>query len=750
MNNKDTLARLLAEEDLFVVHKQMETAYFDPKKRELGLPIFKEKELTDRAYDLLVCHEVGHAIFTSVDFLDKVKVRKINHSFANIIEDVRIEKKIKLRYAGSVAVFKKGYEELDQRDFFGIENKDINSYNLIDRINLFSKLNLKISFTEEEQVWVDKVYKCETSDEVLDLAEQMFDYQKEHPESNQTPEIIPKQTFNPFGENRSENSFTDEASEEENIDNDEKSNSSNNKKEASEEQTNSISDNEIGSNNFGGTEFNTNEPQSLTDKSFNESIDQMRDKKREEMSYVRIPKFDLDKIIISYKEIMKELECHYNEERITDNSKKYYNIVEDLEKIKKDNKKTVAYMVKEFEMKRSATQYAKINISKTGVLNMKKLYTYKYSDDLFKKAIHLPDATNHGMVLMLDWSGSMTPNMYDTMLQLFNLIWFCRRTNIPFRVYAFSDDYYHSHLNYDYSRYYGNPHIARGTTFQPGCFTVRQFNLLNFFSSSMSLAEENQMMHYLLMLVPSKHESFHGRPQYVYVQHPKYALSGTPLNETIMASLDIMPKFKKETGAEKVNIIFLTDGESSTSLYHQDDYILDKTTGEYVKGVSYINDNVTVIDPVSGKQENYRPRMNTNITTTALMNLLRHRVYGIHIIGFYLLEGSLNKTRGFRRLQYLLPQNMRFTYNREVNNRMTELKEMKKKLMKDRVLVTKQMGFDEYYILPGGDMLQPSSEGLDDKLIGATKNKLATAFSLSQSNKISSRQLLNKFVAMVS
>jgi hypothetical protein len=230
------------------------------------------------------------------------------------------------------------------------------------------------------------------------------------------------------------------------------------------------------------------------------------------------------------------------------------------------------------------------------------------------------------------------------------------------------------------------------------------------------------------------------------VQHPKYALSGTPLNETIMASLDIMPKFKKETGAEKVNIIFLTDGQSSSPLYHQDDYILDKTTGEYVKGVSYINDNVTVIDPVSGKQENYRWGMNTNIITT-LMNLLRHRVYGIHIIGFYLLEGSLNKTSGFRSLcRVVIGERERFTYN----NRMPELKEMKKKLMKDRVLVTKQMGFDEYYILPGGDMLKPSSEGLDDKLIGATKNKLAAAFSLSQSNKISSRQLLNKFVAMVS
>ena len=77
MKNKSTLAKLLAEEDVFVVHKQMETAYFDPKKRELGLPIWKDEEMTKDIYDLMVCHEIGHALWTPLDCLKRQPVGKL-------------------------------------------------------------------------------------------------------------------------------------------------------------------------------------------------------------------------------------------------------------------------------------------------------------------------------------------------------------------------------------------------------------------------------------------------------------------------------------------------------------------------------------------------------------------------------------------------------------------------------------------------------------------------------------------------
>ena len=138
MKNKSTIARLLAEEDIHVVNKKMDTAYFNIKKRELGLPIWKD-EISKVEEELMVCHEIGHALWTSMDMIEKAEARGLNSSFVNILEDARIEKFVKRKYPGSVNLFKKGYAALGARDFFGIANEGVNSCNLIDRINLFFK-----------------------------------------------------------------------------------------------------------------------------------------------------------------------------------------------------------------------------------------------------------------------------------------------------------------------------------------------------------------------------------------------------------------------------------------------------------------------------------------------------------------------------------------------------------------------------------------------------------------------------------
>ena len=50
------------------------------------------------------------------------------------------------------------------------------------------------------------------------------------------------------------------------------------------------------------------------------------------------------------------------------------------------------------------------------------LHTYKFNDDLFKKVTTLLGATNHGMVMVLDWSGSMCDNLKGTIEQLLQLV----------------------------------------------------------------------------------------------------------------------------------------------------------------------------------------------------------------------------------------------------------------------------------------------------------------------------------------
>ena len=117
-NQKDSLARLMATENLTVVHKKIPTAYFDVKNRVLACPTFKD-DISPELYDLFMGHEVGHALNTPYEGLHStLKQNKTLKGYLNVVEDVRIEKAIKNKYAGLRASFFKAYNELMQKDFF--------------------------------------------------------------------------------------------------------------------------------------------------------------------------------------------------------------------------------------------------------------------------------------------------------------------------------------------------------------------------------------------------------------------------------------------------------------------------------------------------------------------------------------------------------------------------------------------------------------------------------------------------------
>ena len=67
--------------------------------------------------------------------------------------------------------------------------------------------------------------------------------------------------------------------------------------------------------------------------------------------------------------------------------------------------------MKEFECRKAADSYARASTARTGVLDTSNLHTYKFNEDLFKKVTVLPDGKNHGLVFVLDWSGSMSQVM---------------------------------------------------------------------------------------------------------------------------------------------------------------------------------------------------------------------------------------------------------------------------------------------------------------------------------------------------
>ena len=165
---KGQLAKLLATEDLVVENKKVSTAQFNVHTRVLTLPLWDRA--SNNVYDMLVAHEVGHALFTPD--IDWLKDHKVHPSIVNIVEDVRIEKLMKRKYAGLPKTFYHGYEELNDDDFFSVVDEDVDEFSFADRINLHYKIGLfiDINFTDEEQIIVDKVNQCETFDEVLEVS----------------------------------------------------------------------------------------------------------------------------------------------------------------------------------------------------------------------------------------------------------------------------------------------------------------------------------------------------------------------------------------------------------------------------------------------------------------------------------------------------------------------------------------------------------------------------------------------------
>jgi hypothetical protein len=121
----------------------------------------------------------------------------------------------------------------------------------------------------------------------------------------------------------------------------------------------------------------------------------------------------------------------------------------EFKKFKTSAQKEVNYLVKEFECRKAADQYARASTARTGVLDTARLHTYKYNEDLFKKVSVIPDGKNHGLVFVLDWSGSMCDVMLDTCKQLFNLVWFCKKVSIPFEVYAFTNEWRRGEYDYE-------------------------------------------------------------------------------------------------------------------------------------------------------------------------------------------------------------------------------------------------------------------------------------------------------------
>ena len=728
---KSNLARLMATENLIVEERNVATAYFDPQNRILTVPILNGN-LSPELYDLLLGHEVGHALETpAAGWHDSVVEMKVNKDILNVCEDARIEKKIKRKFPGLKPSFSRGYRELLDMDFFGIKNTNINTLNFIDRVNLYTKGGsfLGIDFTEEEKTLLNEIENTETFPEVVNIARKVQDFMKAELEEQKKLEIKTKiQVSVTSGSNPQEisdgetdekgDSFDDvEVDTIKIIENEKDSQESKEKPQGKTKQDND----KEGSYSEPSANHNK-ELTSITDKNFREKEKTLYEQSsKADIIYSDIPVFNSDKCIIPFKRIIAEIEkenaqftnLHTNESRF-----KPAEIMKRFVEYKNQSNKVVSYLVKEFEMRKNAEKQSRAKVSKTGELNMNRIYEYKLTDDIFRRMTNVPNGKSHGLVMFVDWSGSMQDHLGATIQQLLNLVMFCKKVNIPYEVYAFTT----------YGDMEAHTNGKERQKKKIGDLKVNSdFFLLNILSSKMKNTDFMKMASYLLEIGNS-----HVRTRDMAI--PDFmALGGTPLNAAIISAFDVVPKFKENNKLQIVNTLFLTDGESCSLEGRIASY--NKDTGKfYVTNENYPTSRRRsfVRDPVTKAMEeigvaHYRCGHAVK-ETNALLKLLKQRI-DCNLIGFFVA-----RSRDIRSAIEI--------YSKDEN----AAEKLKTDFRKSENVVITTSGYDEYYFIRSEDM-----DTEEDELVvtGTTTRSFVSAFSKYTGNKVSSRIILNRFIKLI-
>ena len=763
--SKSILAKLLASENLTVEHGKFNTASFDTKNRVLRLPIWKE--MSGSLYDLLVLHEVGHALFTPEEGLHDAKDHGRGFkSFLNVVEDARIERKIKIKYPGGRRSFVNGYNDLMKRDFFGIKKEEVAGLGLIDRINLHYKVgsHLNISFSGEESVFIDRIDKAQTWKEVVKICEDLYEYAKENEsetdmsdhewedvmvdddEDEDWNENYDPSDFENSNEDSEEGESGDGAGEDGEDGEDDSKEKRAGSEESSEEDEDETEEGKAGGSGEEGGMDGRFEPESKTDSNFRNNEIELVSEEAKDYVYLNLPtKIDMKNVVVNFSDVYEE----YREMYSSSTEPRYSNEITGVEmldaatKLFKDfrskNKKIVEYLAKEFEMKKAAKEHARTATANSGILDSERLYTYKYNEHIFKKLSITPDGKNHGLVMFVDWSGSMSKNMKGTIDQLMILVMFCKRVNIPFEVYAFSDSYTRYKDDIDWTD--SNGHILSTKTPDYGDVVINRFNLLNLFSSRMRAKELHEA--YIFMTATASYYSnayrYYGEGVYFNIPD-RMNLGGTPLNSTLLVSFSIMREFQKKNQVDVINSIFLTDGDSHSS----NNYWTENGTN--VEHFDVRKQNVILRDPVSKKTmlvDSKHDFRQASSFTEALVRFQRD-VFNINIVNFFLIDRMkkyemqhhLDKQRKSRGETDTIPE------WEEVHNAMKEWRKNK------YMIAPEMMGFNEQYLVQGGKSLEVEETTLE-VAEDATVAQMAKAFKKFSSGKLEKRKLLSRFINMV-
>ena len=572
---KSMLARLLATENISVVHQNIPTAFFDLKTRSLHLPLWSNA--SGSLYDMLVGHEVAHALFTPADgwrsAIDSVSAatgctKTIAKQYLNIVEDARIERMIQTRFRGLKSDFISAYKTLMEREFFG-DLSDLSDKVFADRFNVYFKCGVHagtaVRFDAAEQAFVDRGAAITTWDEVVDLATDMIRHAQESQrqmdeqedttpvagesaESGETAEVDADGSDDGQQQDGQDESNSGSGEGDESQGSDGEPQSAEGEGEDAPADSSSAGEENAQKPQPSNAQRNTQNIAPTTNTALEKALEEFAKSGAQEVTeIVRVTTNDLSQKTqtVEYTQFLADMRSSAMSRfmgqpiRIADYTT------------------ASCTMATAFNRRKAADNWRRTSVAKTGSLDTLRMNQYKWTDDIFRRTTRLADGKNHGIVILLDWSSSMSAIMQSTMGQLFILADFCRKCSVPFEVYAFSDQDYTSSPDY-FSK---QSHAERDAAWvedqkrrDEHALSTRNVTMLNLLSSRMNGAEYEAA------------KSCLWNWRQMGSCDSRYSLNGTPTTAALIAAAPLVEGFIRRTRVQIAHTVVLTDGEPTDEI----------------------------------------------------------------------------------------------------------------------------------------------------------------------------------------
>lgn len=492
------LSRLLAQENIAVEFSEhAETASFAPRERILNFP-YSTTFMESDVHELFMMHEISHALHLPRDIFERLKSSGINPDLFNIIIDIRDERLIKQKYPGSIKAFNSGYEKLLEQGFFG-KKEEINFKRFGDRLNVYAKVGVStgsfIKMTPAEHSFYDRCMEIETIEEAIAMTRELAKIDG----SRYLSDI---DLLSYIKENMSEEDFVDSEG-----------------KEKTQEEIDQLID-----------DMYQKIKEDRVQEAFNENFKSSLMKNVAIYNYFSVQKKDL--AVAEAKKYFEHVKGRLS------NKYELLEVTAPVRDMRASIKQSVDSMVRVFESRKAAARYKNARVSDTGSVDINKVYRYQFDEKIFRRSVKLNNSKNHGYVILLDLSGSMSRVIHDVIEQVIVIAEFFRRIQVPYKVIGFGASVTPDLCSY--SNYYDKP-LDRSTV-PSMIFGGHPEPLIEFLNSSQTTFEHNVAIYGML-------------------HRYGFSLGGTPTGRAVLDSELIATEFFDKLGVDQRHLIVMTDGE---------------------------------------------------------------------------------------------------------------------------------------------------------------------------------------------